>query len=415
MPAFGVSLPRKKRTLTSAIDNEETQPTTKAQKIHPFFSKHETSDSAFQWKKSLGAKRTCLHGVHLSPESRPKVAAFDLDGTVIKANLGKRTKETATQWEWWRDCVPNKLRELSNSGYTVVFISNQALKSQQIDLWNLKIPSIAAKLSDVPFHIFAATAKDGFRKPMPGMWDELERIFGEDSMQIDKSASFFVGDAAGRSVDFASTDRKWAENLNIPFHTPEQFFLDLPATPYVLPGFRVSDVPEGITGQEIVIFVGYPCLGKTTLYHQHFASAGYVHINQDTLKTRAKCVKAAEEAIQSGKSCVIDNTNRDKATRKFYVQLAAKLNVPIRCCTFSGSIELAWHNNLYRAFAAIPKSDTEAKRDLVPYLAFLSFKEAYEEPELGEGFSRIDTVNWAFEGNDAERKRWSMWLQIDGK
>ena len=97
------------------------------------------------------------------------------------------------------------------------------------------------------------------------------------------------------------------------------------------------------------------------------------------------------------------------------MQLAAKLTVPIRCFVFSGSIELAWHNNLYRAFVSIPNLDTEVKRDLVPYLAFLNFKEAYEEPLLNEGFSRIDTVNWVFEGSDEERRRWSMWLQIDGK
>ena len=201
------------------------------------------------------------------------------------------------------------------SEQTERLVQLRALKSQHIDSWKLKIPSIASELSDVPFRIFAAIAKDGFRKPMPGMWDELERIFAEDNVQIDKTTSFFVGDAAGRLADFASTDRKWAENLNIAFYTPEEFFLKLPAAPYVLTGFRVSDIPElprfssppmeRITGREIVIFVGYPCLGKTTLYSQYFANAGYIHVNQDTLKTRAKCVKAVEEVILSGKSCVV--------------------------------------------------------------------------------------------------------------
>lgn len=37
----------------------------------------------------------------------------------------------------------------------------------------------------------------------------------------DKEASFFVGDAAGRPSDHASTDRKWALNVGIPFWTPE--------------------------------------------------------------------------------------------------------------------------------------------------------------------------------------------------
>jgi len=40
------------------------------------------------------------------------------------------------------------------------------------------------QLQDVPFRIFGATAKDQFRKPMPGMWYELENIFGQDGIEI---------------------------------------------------------------------------------------------------------------------------------------------------------------------------------------------------------------------------------------
>lgn len=77
---------------------------------------------------------------------------------------------------------------------------------------------------------------------MVGMWTELEDIFRKDGIEIgrrcdclsatklnlviDKSSSFFVGDAAGRQytgrkADFSSTDRKWALNVGIPFFTPE--------------------------------------------------------------------------------------------------------------------------------------------------------------------------------------------------
>jgi hypothetical protein len=38
---------------------------------------------------------------------------------------------------------------------------------------------------------------------------------------IEKCASFFVGDAAGREKDHASSDRKWADNIGIGFSTPE--------------------------------------------------------------------------------------------------------------------------------------------------------------------------------------------------
>ena len=76
---------------------------------------------------------------------------------------------------------------------------------------------------------------------MPGMWFELERIFAEEGVTIghrspeilspftdcplivakDKSGSYYVGDAAGRAADFASTDRKFALNVDVQFYTPE--------------------------------------------------------------------------------------------------------------------------------------------------------------------------------------------------
>lgn len=63
--------------------------------------------------------------------------------------------------------------------------------------------------------------------------------------------------------------------------------------------------PVPLSPAELVIFVGLPCLGKSSFYRTHFSPAGYVHVNQDTLGSRAKCVKAAEEALKDGKSCVI--------------------------------------------------------------------------------------------------------------
>jgi bifunctional polynucleotide phosphatase/kinase len=48
------------------------------------------------------------------------------------------------------------------------------------------------------------------------------------SLITDKKSSFFVGDAAGRPDDFASTDRKWAINVGLPFYTPEVGFASPP-------------------------------------------------------------------------------------------------------------------------------------------------------------------------------------------
>lgn len=55
----------------------------------------------------------------------------------------------------------------------------------------------------------------------------------------------------------------------------------------------------------MMVFVGYPAMGKTRTYKKYFEPAGYVHVNQDTLGSKKACVIAAEKAIKEGKSVVI--------------------------------------------------------------------------------------------------------------
>ncbi|KAJ7582486.1 polynucleotide kinase 3 phosphatase-domain-containing protein [Mycena floridula] len=409
----------------------------KSAKIHPFFTAKQASAAThsssghLKWLKPLGG--TCLHAVNLVPQSRSKLALFDLDDTLIKPD------DSARKWDWWTRSIPDKLNELHQEGFSIVLISNQAglaRKSSKspkaLDWQQVKIPSIAAAIPDLPFRLLAATAKDGFRKPMIGMWTELERIYKEDDIDIDKAASFVVGDAAGRPAsdgrkkDFAGTDRMWAANVGITFHTPEEYFLSVPPQPYKLEGFHVSSLaklplfapdsspllPKPLK-QEIILFVGYPALGKTSFYHKHLEPAEYVHINQDILKTRAKCIKTVQEVLQNNRSCVVDNTNRNIATRKFYVDVAKGLKVDIRCFHFTGSRDLAWHNNLYRAYNLPPSLvDSGPKRDVLPQVAFASFDKEFEEPTLAEGFTEVREINWVFQGTEEQEKYWSMWTWV---
>lgn len=87
--------------------------------MFPIFEKKTGGQSStFQWlKPSLGPQKTCLHGVNLAPESRPKVAAFDLDGCIIQSSFPKKAKGGAPpEFQWWRPNIPKKLKEVHESG-----------------------------------------------------------------------------------------------------------------------------------------------------------------------------------------------------------------------------------------------------------------------------------------------------------
>ena len=53
-----------------------------------------------------------------------KIAAFDLDDTLITAT-GSKWNRSATSWKWWDSSIPGKLKSLYDEGYLVAIFSNQ--------------------------------------------------------------------------------------------------------------------------------------------------------------------------------------------------------------------------------------------------------------------------------------------------
>jgi len=71
---------------------------------------------------------TLLVGTYI-PESgddeprskRRKIAAFDLDSTLITSKSGKKHADNATDWKWWDSSVPLRLRDLYHvDGYVLI-------------------------------------------------------------------------------------------------------------------------------------------------------------------------------------------------------------------------------------------------------------------------------------------------------
>ncbi|KAG9190633.1 bifunctional polynucleotide phosphatase/kinase [Alternaria panax] len=365
-------------------------------------------------------------------QGKRRIAAFDFDSTLITTASGKTFSRDASDWKWWDSRVPGRLKELHADGFLVTIISNQGgislkpdpktVKSDQKRLadFKTKVTAVFNQL-DFPISIYAATSRDQYRKPRTGMWSELLEDYDLENLEsIDLENSVFVGDAGGREAvadgvkDHSCVDRDFAANIGIPFHTPEEYFRHEDPRPF-LRAFeptaymeeRAADSTPALNTfsqpvtPEIVMFCGSPGSGKSTFYWKHLQPLGYGRVNQDLLKTREKCVKAATALVEDGTSVVIDNTNADPETRAVWIMLAQKLNVPLRCVLFTATPKLCEHNDTFRALNIGPETNRES-RTILPHAAFSGFASRYREPKLSEGFT--DIIKTDFQYSDIRKR-----------
>lgn len=335
------------------------------------------------------------------------IAGFDLDGTIIVTRSGKAFPEDADDWKICMPEIFNKLKDLQRDKFKIVFFTNQlgvARGKTEINDLMKKIENVVAKLQ-VPVQVFIATHEGRYRKPMTGMWENLQNQYN-GGVSIDLASSFYVGDAAGRQVnwapkkkkDFSCSDRLFAINIGITFKTPEEFFQGQKPTPlFKMPDFdprKLSSDAKLLCGdskltsdsKEVVLLVGFPASGKSHFATSLLAKKGYTVISRDNLGKWQACVKHAEQALVNS-SVVIDNTNLTKEERKRYVTVATKAGVPCRCFVFTTTVDHCRHNERFRQMT----TKAHAK---INEMIFNKIKKEYEEPSMNEGFTEIVNVNF---------------------
>uniref|UniRef100_A0A8C9ZY36 Polynucleotide kinase 3'-phosphatase n=1 Tax=Sander lucioperca TaxID=283035 RepID=A0A8C9ZY36_SANLU len=348
-----------------------------------------------------------------------KIAGFDIDGCIITTKSGKVFPTTPDDWKILYPEIQPRLTNLFKKGYKVVFFTNQmgiAKGKLRPEVFKSKVEDILNTLQ-LPVQVFVATGPGIYRKPVMGMWNHLCDKANE-GVTVDKTQSFYVGDAAGRpenwapgrkKKDFSCSDRLFALNIGLQFHTPEEYFLGWKSAPYSLPNFdprkidstaRLYDPPSAsLTSSktEVIVAVGFPASGKSTFFHTHVIPKGYVYVNRDTLGSWQNCVSACERALKEGRSVAVDNTNPDPESRKRYVDVAKAAGVPCRCFHFSASLEQAKHNNKFREMA--PSDSKHAK---VNDMIFHSYKKHFVAPALPEGFSEILQIHFVPNFKDSQ-------------
>ena len=175
-----------------------------------------------------------IYKTNLAAQGGTKIAAIDLDGTLIFHKTANPFAPAASEdWKWWNPSVIPKLKALVQDDYKILIISNQggvrsALTGTLSEKLRGMVSGIFAELTreGIPAQVIMATQKDEFRKPETGMWDFFVANMNA-GITPNLDDCFYVGDMAGRTgaiEDKSDTDKVFAENVGIEFHTPDDYF-----------------------------------------------------------------------------------------------------------------------------------------------------------------------------------------------
>ena len=308
-------------------------------------------------------------GLKPALEGCTRAYIFDLENTLIVVKKGH-------PWKWWHASVPDKLRDLANAPGNLILISHDAKRNSDENSVLSMVAEIVVQLG-IPVCVLV-TFHGQNAKPRTHTWD----LFASQIMP-ECLHHLVVGHAQQKLMNL-----KFATNLGCPYKTPQEFFLNGPLED--LPRLKnwsewlSSQVPLDSSKwgprqqQELVLLVGRPVSGKTTLANHVFHR--YTILSLDESGTIPKLVKATKCALADGASVVIDAPNATVAERRRYISCAT---TPVRALVISVADDVANQLNAYREACG-------GKR--VPTITINNYFSKYEAPTLEEGICEIHTA-----------------------
>ena len=291
--------------------------------------------------------------------ARAKVAGLDLDGTLLQWRTGTGWPSCREHYELWNSTtVIPKLRHLyDHEGYGLTVFSNQgairsAFDGKKATLVKSLVDWLAVIIDRPLSAVMSTSKKTGYHKPSPLMWKKvLQNVLGGGHNVAD---SFFVGDSVdtpddpqgGVDVGFAKNVGTQLGTAPLKFYTPTEFFgpssmqlrsasTTTTSNYYEPPSRDVLQTRAALLGGYcqvpiMLLMCGAQGSGKSTFSAKLLADNDehWVHVSQDTIQSgkpgsRACVERAAAEALQQGRSVVVDRMHLDETQRAYFLQVAA--------------------------------------------------------------------------------------------
>lgn len=299
---------------------------------------------------------------------RSKMLALDYDHTIVTPKNCRKFPKDVDDWEWFDVSVPEIIKQHYDDGFMIVIFTNQSKQWKHEQIKN------AIEILGVPTFVVIATNKS-YYKPNIKLFNDF--ITKNSFEPINYEKSLFIGDALGRKNDFSDSDKVFAENIGIKYHSPETMFMIDSKLELGL-GSSMAKL-ELSCNPEIIIMVGYPGSGKSTIVNEICKrNNNYFHVIGDVHKTVPKIKKVMKEGIKEGKSIVIDATNNSRKKRKEYIDIGNLHGYTITCIYMTTSMSTSYRRNLKRP---------DDKK--VPLVAYHVFNKYFDVPNEDEGFKLI--------------------------
>ena len=132
---------------------------------------------------------------------------------------------------------------------------------------------------------------------------------------------------------------------------------------------------------DLVVLIGLPASGKSSFHRARYAGT-HVHVSKDLLgraqRKNEKQMRLVEDALRSGRSVVVDNTNPRRADRAPLIEVARRLGATSTGILVTASIADCLRRNAAR--------DGKAR---VPAVAIYVAARKLEAPSREGGFDEV--------------------------